>query len=119
MTLPVSRCRPSLTEAQQPDLSQVARAKPGCGILAADETPKAMEIRFAYLKISNTPEVMRCWISQTELNISSDETELPAVILQHETLQQRTDEGQSFIDVVKSLRMIPGVTVDKGWVGLA
>ena len=37
-----------------------------------------MEIRFAYLKISNTPEVMRCWISQTELNISSDETELPA-----------------------------------------
>ena len=44
---------------------------------------------------------------------------LSGVILQHETLQQRTDQGESFIDVVKGLGMIPGVTVDKGWVGLA
>ena len=59
MSLPVSRCHPGLTEAQQTELCQVARAlsKPGCGILAADETPKAMEMRFASLKISNTPEV--------------------------------------------------------------
>ena len=44
---------------------------------------------------------------------------LSGVILQHETLQQKTDEGESFIEVVKGLGMIPGVTVDKGWVGLA
>ena len=61
MTLPVSRCHPGLTEAQQTELCEVARAlaRPGCGILAADETPKAMEMRFASLKIPNTPEVMR------------------------------------------------------------
>ena len=44
---------------------------------------------------------------------------LSGVILQHETLHQKTDEGENFIDVVKSLGVIPGVTVDKGWVGLA
>ena len=44
---------------------------------------------------------------------------LSGVILQHETLHQNTDDGRSFIDVVKGLNLIPGVTVDKGWVGLA
>ena len=61
MRLPVSSSQPYLSEAQQTDLCQVARAlsKPGCGILAADETPKAMEMRFSSLKIPNTPEVRR------------------------------------------------------------
>ena len=59
MSLPVSSSHPVLSEAQQVDLSQLARSlsRPGGGILAADETPKAMEQRFASLKIENTPEV--------------------------------------------------------------
>ena len=44
---------------------------------------------------------------------------LSGVILQNETLYQKTDDGRGFIDVVKSLGIIPGITVDKGWVGLA
>ena len=44
---------------------------------------------------------------------------LAGVILQNETLYQKTDDGRGFIDVVKSLGIIPGITVDKGWVGLA
>ena len=50
---------PYLSEEQQRELHTIATAlsRPGGGILAADETPKAMEARFASLKIENTPEV--------------------------------------------------------------
>ena len=50
---------PYLSEEQQQELHSIALSlsRPGCGILAADETPKAMEARFASLKIDNTPEV--------------------------------------------------------------
>ena len=50
---------PYLSEEQQKELQDIAKAlsRPGGGILAADETPKAMEARFASLKIENTPEV--------------------------------------------------------------
>ena len=44
---------------------------------------------------------------------------LSGVILQNETLYQKTDDGRGFIEVVKSLGIIPGITVDKGWVELA
>ena len=52
---------PYLSEEQQRELHHIASAlsRPGGGILAADETPKAMEARFASLKIENTPEVSR------------------------------------------------------------
>ena len=52
---------PYLSEEQQRELHDIASAlsRPGGGILAADETPKAMEARFASLKIENTPEVSR------------------------------------------------------------
>ena len=46
-------------------------------------------------------------------------TALSGVILQHETLHQKTDDGRDFIEVVKGLNLIPGITVDKGWVALA
>ena len=46
-------------------------------------------------------------------------TALSGVILQHETLHQKTDDGRDFIEVVKGLNLIPGITVDKGWVSLA
>ena len=46
-------------------------------------------------------------------------TPLSGVILQNETLFQKTDDGQDFISLVKSLDIIPGITVDKGWIELA
>ena len=50
---------PYLSDQQQLELSSTAKSlsRPGAGILAADETPKAMEARFASLNIDNTPEV--------------------------------------------------------------
>lgn len=43
---------------------------------------------------------------------------LSGVILQNETLYQKTDDGRGFLDVVKGLGIVPGITVDKGWVEL-
>lgn len=121
MSLPVSSSHPYLSEAQQSDLCKVARSlsRPGGGILAADETPKAMEQRFASLKIENTAEMRRRY-RQLLFSCPADRLKpLSGVILQHETLHQKTDDGRDFIDVVRSLDIIPGITVDKGWVELA
>jgi len=71
------------------------------------------------LKIENTPEVRRQY-RQLLFSCPKDSlTPLSGVILQNETLYQKTDDGQDFIDVVKVLGIIPGVTVDKGWIELA
>ena len=50
---------PYLSESQQQELNHIANSlsRPGGGILAADETPKAMQARFQSLNIENTPEV--------------------------------------------------------------
>merc|ERR1711936_500888 len=86
MSLPVSSSHPYLSEAQQSDLCKVARAlsRPGGGILAADETPKAMEQRFASLKIENTAEMRRKY-RQLLFSCPADRLRpLSGVILQHE-----------------------------------
>lgn len=112
---------PYLSEEQQRELLDIATSlsRPGGGILAADETPKAMEARFASLKIENTPEVRRKYRQMLFSCAKEDLAPLSGVILQNETLYQKTDDGRGFIEVVKSLGIIPGITVDKGWVGLA
>jgi len=111
---------PYLSDQQQLELSSTAKSlsRPGAGILAADETPKAMEARFASLNIDNTPEVRRVYRQLLFSCPRESLSPLSGVILQHETLHQKTDDGQSFVDVVKSLGMVPGITLDKGWVEL-
>jgi len=110
----------NLSAELQAELKATARSicKPGCGILAADETPLAMEDRFASLKIENTSENRRKYrqllFSCQKEKLSS----LSAVILQHETLYQKTDDGKAIIEVVNDLGIIPGITLDKGWVTL-
>jgi len=112
---------PYLSEAQQQELHEIATSlsRPGGGILAADETPKAMQARFQSLNIENTPEVRRQYRELLFTSPKEKLTPLSGVILQNETLFQKTDDGQDFISLVKSLDIIPGITVDKGWIELA
>ncbi|XP_023343758.1 fructose-bisphosphate aldolase [Eurytemora carolleeae] len=92
--------------------------KPGCGILAADETPLAMQDRFKHLGIDNTEENRRRY-RQLLFSCPKDQlTSLSAVILQSETLYQKTDDGRPIIEVVKDLGIVPGITLDKGWISL-
>jgi len=110
-----------LSEDLQQELRDIARSicKPGCGILAADETPLAMEQRFAALGIPNTAEVRRKY-RQLLFTCSKSEVEpLSAVILNHETLYQKSDSGVPLLDLAKSLDIVPGITLDRGWVELS
>jgi len=90
--------------------------RPGCGILAADETPLAMQDRFQKLSIDNTPENRRLYRQLLFRCPKENLSPLSAVILQHETLYQNTDDGVPIIQKVKELGIVPGITLDKGWV---
>ena len=101
---PVSS-HPYLSEEQQADLHEVAQrlSRPGGGILAADETPAAMEARFASLDIENTPEVRRQYRQLLFSCARQELAPLSGAILQHETVHQTTDDGRSFVEVVTGL----------------
>ena len=101
---PVSS-HPYLSEQQQADLHEVAQrlSRPGGGILAADETPAAMEARFASLDIANTPEVRRQYRQLLFSCARQELAPLSGAILQHENVHQTTDDGRSFVEVVTSL----------------
>lgn len=45
-------------------------------------------------------------------------TNISGVILFHETVYQKTDDGTPFIEVLKKKNIIPGIKVDKGVVNL-
>ena len=100
---PVSS-HPYLSEQQQADLHEVAQrlSRPGGGILAADETPAAMEARFASLDIANTPEVRRQYRQLLFSCARQELAPLSGAILQHENVHQTTDDGRSFVEVVTS-----------------
>ena len=38
------------------------------------------------------------------------------MILHNETLYQKSDDGVPILEMVKALGIVPGVTLDKGWV---
>ena len=101
---PVSS-HPYLSEEQQAELHEVAQrlSRPGGGILAADETPAAMEARFASLDIENTPEVRRQYRQLLFSCARQDLAPLSGAILQHENVHQTTDDGRAFVEVVTSL----------------
>ena len=110
---PVSS-HPYLSEQQQAELHEVAQrlSRPGGGILAADETPAAMEARFASLDIANTPEVRRQYRQLLFSCARQELAPLSGAILQHENVHQTTDDGRSFVEVVTSLVRLFNCEID-------
>ncbi len=52
---------------------------------------------------------------QLLFTVSKEELEgISGVILFHETLFQKADNGRKFIDLIKELGIVPGIKVDKG-----
>lgn len=109
-----------LSEELQQELKGIARqiCRPGCGILAADETPLAMEQRFASLNIPNNAEVRRKYRQLLFSCPKAPLSPISAVILNNETLYQKTDDEVEMLELIKKLGIVPGVTLDKGWVEL-
>jgi len=109
-----------LPAERQAELVATANAivAPGKGILAADESTGTMGKRFANIGVENTEENRRKY---RQLLFSSPKhvgDNISGVILFHETLYQKADDGTPFVELLKQRNMIPGIKVDKGVVNL-
>lgn len=112
---------PFLTPEQKKELSDIAQkiVAPGKGILAADESTGSVAKRFQSINTENTEENRRLY---RQLLFTADDSIKPCiggVILFHETLYQKSDDGKLFSQLIKDRGMVVGIKVDKGVVPLA
>jgi len=109
-----------LSTELQAELKATADAivAPGKGILAADESTGTMGKRLTSIGVENTEEHRRQY--RQLLFTSDDEMNnyISGVILYHETVYQKTDEGKSFVKLLEERGIIPGIKVDTGVVAL-
>jgi len=108
-----------LTAAQAEELRKCANAivAPGKGILAADESTGTIAKRLSTIGLENTEDNRRKY--RQLLFTCADSSSISGVILYHETLYQKTDDGVPFPTLLKQRGIIPGIKVDKGVVPLA
>lgn len=104
----------------QAELRRIAQAivAPGKGILAADESVGTMGSRLKDIGCENADDLRRQY---RQLLFSADDKlseNISGVILFHETLYQKADDGTPFVDILKKKNIIPGIKVDKGVVDL-
>lgn len=104
----------------QNELRRIAQAivAPGKGILAADESVGTMGSRLKDIGAENTDDLRRQY---RQLLFTADNKlseNISGVILFHETLYQKTDDGTPFVEILKKKNIIPGIKVDKGVVDL-
>uniref|UniRef100_A0A287A1V5 Fructose-bisphosphate aldolase n=1 Tax=Sus scrofa TaxID=9823 RepID=A0A287A1V5_PIG len=112
---------PALTPEQKKELSDIAHriVAPGKGILAADESTGSIAKRLQSIGTENTEENRRFY---RQLLLTADDRVNPCiggVILFHETLYQKADDGRPFPQVIKAKGGVVGIKVDKGVVPLA
>jgi fructose-bisphosphate aldolase class I len=97
------------------DLESTAQAlvANGKGILAADETPTTLTRRFDVLKIDSTPESRRAYRVMFFTTPGVAEC-ISGVILQDETIHQKSATGTPLADVLAQQGVVPGIKVDTG-----
>jgi fructose-bisphosphate aldolase class I len=88
----------------------VAGAK---GILAADETVPTVTRRLDALKIESTPESRRDYREMFFTTPGIAEF-ISGVILQDETIRQRSNKGTPLAEVLAQQGIMPGIKVDNG-----
>jgi len=96
-------------------LEHTARAlvSRGKGILAADETPGTLTKRFVALKIPSTSETRRDY-RQLLLTAPELAESISGVILQEETIRQKSAAGAPLVALCREHDMLPGIKVDAG-----
>jgi len=106
--------------AMQAELRRIASAiaRPGHGILAADESTGTMGKRLANIGAENTEENRRKYRQLLFTCGKALGENISGVILFHETLYQKSDDGTPFVKLIKDMGIIPGIKVDKGVVPL-
>src|SRR4030095_8122883 len=85
----------------------------GKGILAADETPGTLTKRFEALGIRSTEQSRRAY--RELLFMAPDAaTSISGVIMQDETIRQKSSTGTPLPEVLASRGIVPGIKVDTG-----
>jgi fructose-bisphosphate aldolase, class I len=85
----------------------------GNGILAADETVPTLTKRFDSLGIPSTEQSRRSY--REMLFTAPGEAEfISGVILQDETIHQKSSDGTPFVQVLSKQGILPGIKVDAG-----
>jgi fructose-bisphosphate aldolase class I len=97
------------------DLESTAQAlvADGKGILAADETPTTLTRRFDALTIDSTPDSRRAY-REMFLTTPGVAAFISGVILQDETIHQKSSTGTPLADVLAQQGVMPGIKVDTG-----
>ncbi|MGI9357387.1 MAG: class I fructose-bisphosphate aldolase [Rhizobiaceae bacterium] len=95
------------------DIAQ-AMVQSGQGILAADESNSTMQKRFDPLGIENSEANRRDYRQMLFASEQAMNDNIGGVILFEETLYQKSDDGTSFVDLIKKSGAVPGIKVDQG-----
>ena len=90
----------------------------GRGILAADESSPTIAKRFKAINTESTEENRRVWRSLLVSTPGLGEY-ISGTILFEETLEQKTDDGNSIPEAAWAQKIVPGIKVDKGKIPLA
>jgi len=85
----------------------------GKGILAADETPGTLTKRFDALGIRSTEQSRRAY-REVLFTAPDATTFIGGVILQDETIRQKSSMGTPLAQVLASRGIVPGIKVDTG-----
>ena len=94
-----------------------ALAAKGKGLLAADESFPTIKKRFEALGMESTEESRRAY-RELLFTTRGIEEFISGVILFDETIRLKAGDGRSFVEVLKSKGIIPGIKVDKGTVSM-
>ncbi|HEY7554812.1 MAG TPA: class I fructose-bisphosphate aldolase [Candidatus Binatia bacterium] len=102
------------------DLAGTAQAlvAGGKGILAADETPGTLTRRLDALTIESTPDSRRAYREMFFTTPGIAEF-ISGVIMQDETIRQKSSTGIALADLLALQGIIPGIKVDNGAKSLA
>ena len=90
----------------------LAMVAPGRGILAADESTGTIAKRLSSIGAENTEENRRKW-RQLLFTTEGFGEFISGVILFDETIRQSADDGRTFVEIMQSEGVIPGIKVDK------
>jgi fructose-bisphosphate aldolase class I len=85
----------------------------GKGILAADETPGTLTKRFDALGIRSTEQSRRTY-REMLFTAPDAATSISGVIMQDETIRQKSSTGTPLVQVLASRGIVPGIKVDTG-----
>jgi fructose-bisphosphate aldolase class I len=90
----------------------------GRGVLAVDESAPTIAKRFKAIDVKSTEENRRAWRSLLVTTKGLDQY-ISGIILFEETLEQKTENGDTIPEAAWVQNIVPGIKVDKGKIPLA